>query len=134
VHGKPNISDLIKRSWGISCNVHKSLKLVEGEGFDEIVVDASSVSLLLEASGGNTSYGHDAGGRDAPFAFVFADLARRNEAVHYWHRDIHQDKVVVKLGGFVFLQCDEAVVCRVVGAVYFAQEGGHDLGLELATF
>lgn len=33
----------------------------------------------------------------------------------------------MKVRGFVFLQCDEAVVGCVIAAVDFAHEGGHDL-------
>ena len=60
----------------VSCNVHKSFERVEGEGFDEVVIDTSRSSLVLGASGGDTSDSHDARRSDVMFAFEFADLAR----------------------------------------------------------
>lgn len=49
---------------------------MEGEGFDEVVIDTSRSSLVLEASGGDSSDSHDARMSDVMFAFEFADLAR----------------------------------------------------------
>lgn len=39
----------------------------------------------------------------------------------------------MKVGGFVFLQCDEAVVGCVVATVYFLHESGHNLEFVLVV-
>lgn len=59
----------------VSCDVHKGFERAKGEGFDEIVIDTSRSSLVLKASGGDSSDSHDARRSDVMFTFEFADLA-----------------------------------------------------------
>lgn len=59
-----------------SCNVHKGLERAKREGFNEVVIDTSRSSLVLETSGGNSSDSHDASWFDIMFAFKFANFAR----------------------------------------------------------
>ena len=69
----------------VSPNVHESFERAKGEGFDEVVIDTSRSSLVLKASGGDSSDSHDARRPDVMFAFKCADLARGDEAIHNRH-------------------------------------------------
>lgn len=69
----------------VSCKIHKSFQVVQGEWFDEIFVDAGCVSLMLETGGGNSSNSHDAGWCEACCTFIFANFARGDKAVHNRH-------------------------------------------------
>ena len=68
-------------------------KLVEVDGFAEVVVHTCSQAILPVFAGGVSRYRDD----DGLCAFVRADQAGSFEAVHFGHLDIHEYEVVAVL-------------------------------------